>query len=326
VLPASILDEVYGTVGVAEIARHTRLVSPPLTREELASESHPWTHEVELLFTSWQAPVFDVGTLARFPRLRAVFYGAGSIRYMATPEFWRRDIILTTAASANAVPVSEYTIAATLMGLKRMWPLSRATRDSKTFDRGSFEPDGPFRSRVGLISMGVIGRLVRERLLPFDLEVAAYDPFLSPTNAADFDVLPLSLAELFASCSVVSLHAPRLPETIGMITGELIASMKPNATFINTSRGALVKETEMCTVLRHRPDLQAVLDVTDPEPPSPDSPLYSLPNVVLTPHIAGSLGWERRRLGKLMIEEFHRFRRGEPLHHKVTEAQAASMA
>lgn len=325
-LPASILDEVYGTVGVAEITRHTRLVNPPVSREELASQPHPWTREVELLFTSWRAPVFDAATLARFPRLRAGSYVAGSIRYMATAEFWRRDIILTTAASANAVPVSEYTLAAPLMGLKRMWLLSRATRDAKTFARGSIESDGPFRSRVGLISMGAIGRLVRERLRPFDLEVAAYDPFLSLTNAADLDVLPLSLAELFASCSVVSLQAPRLPKTIGMITGDLIASMKPNATFINTSRGALVKETEMCTVLRHRPDLQAVLDVTDPEPPPPDSPLYSLPNVVLTPHIAGSLGRERRRLGELMIEEFHRFRRGEPLHHAVSEAQAASMA
>ncbi|MCC5023328.1 MAG: hydroxyacid dehydrogenase [Candidatus Synoicihabitans palmerolidicus] len=281
-LPASVLDEVYGAEGVAEITQHARLVHPPVSREELAAQPHPWTQEVEVLFTSWQAPVLDAAMLARFPRLRAVFYGAGSIRYLATPEFWRRGILLTTAASANAVPVSEYTLASTLMGLKRMWP--------------------------------------------FELEVVAYDPYLSSTDATELDVRLLPLAELFATCSVVSLHAPRLPATIGMITGELIASMKPNATLINTSRGTLVKEDELCEALRHRPDLQVVLDVTDPEPPAPGSPLYSLLNVVLTPHIAGSRGRERRRLGELMITEFHRFRRGQPLQHAVSEARAMTMA
>ena len=102
--------------------------------------------------------------------------------------------------------------------------------------------------------------------------------------------------------------------------------MKPNATFINTARGAVVREAEMIETLRHRPDLQAVLDVCDPEPPAPDSPLLTLPNVVLTPHIAGSMGTECRRLGRCMVDEVRRYLAGEPLHWQITEADAARLA
>lgn len=113
-----------------------------------------------------------------------------------------------------------------------------------------------------------------------------------------------TLEELLVVSDVVTLHAPLLGETEGMITGSLIASMKPNATFINTARGALVRDNELIEVLIKRPDLTAVLDVTWPEPPVAESLLFQLPNVVLTPHIAGSVGREAQRMADLMIEEF----------------------
>ena len=326
VLPSDILDEVYGAAAVAEVNRHARLAHPPLSADELLGADHPWTCEVDVLFTSWRAPVLNESMLARFPRLRAVFYAAGSVRHFVTPAFWQRGITLSSAAAANAVPVAEYTIAAIFMGLKRVWATARRTRETKSFDRGTIVADGAYQSRVGLVSLGAIGRLVVDRLRPFEVEIAAYDPFVSAADAAALGIRSLSLEELFATSSVVSLHAPRLPETLGLINGRLLASMRPGATFINTSRGALVKEGELCAVLGARPDLQAVLDVTDPEPPLADSPLYTLPNVVLTPHIAGSLGPERRRLGALMIAEFHRFRIGKPLQHGVTEVRAMHMA
>ena len=125
---------------------------------------------------------------------------------------------------------------------------------------------------------------------------------------------------------MISLHTPELPETLGMISGELIAAMKPGATFINTARGAVVREKELIAVLSRRPDLTAVLDVTDPEPPAPDSPLLTLPNVVLTPHIAGSMGREIQRLGRYMVEELQRYLAGEPLRWHITRELAAKLA
>ena len=111
-----------------------------------------------------------------------------------------------------------------------------------------------------------------------------------------------------------------------MLRGSHLASMKRNATLINTSRGAVVREAEMVEVLGERPDLWAVLDVTHPEPPEPGSSLFELPNVVLTPHIAGSLGSECRRMGRLVVDELRRYVAGEPQEHEITRERAALLA
>ncbi|MEZ4637911.1 MAG: NAD(P)-dependent oxidoreductase [Caldilineaceae bacterium] len=116
-----------------------------------------------------------------------------------------------------------------------------------------------------------------------------------------------SLEDVFRRADVVSLHAPWLDETVGLLHGHHFAAMKQDATFINTACGAIVREDEMIAVLQDRPDLWAILDVTYPEPPVPGSPLYTLPNVVLTPHIAGSLNNECRRMGRLTVEELRKF-------------------
>jgi phosphoglycerate dehydrogenase-like enzyme len=102
--------------------------------------------------------------------------------------------------------------------------------------------------------------------------------------------------------------------------------MQPYSTFINTSRGAVICEAEMIQVLESRPDLTAVIDVTHPEPPPPDSPLYTLPNVILTPHIAGSVDAECRRQGQYMIAELKRYLSGEPLVYGLTKEQVKIMA
>ena len=159
-------------------------------------------------------------------------------------------------------------------------------------------------------------------LRAFDLRVIAYDPFVSPAEAAEVGVTLVSLEELFARSDVVSLHPPLLEETVGMVTGQHIAQMKRGATFINTARGEVVREDEMIEVLKRRPDLLAVLDVASEEPPHEDSPLYTLPNVVLTPHIAGSVGQECRRMGQCMVEELARYLAGQPLQWPVTRELA----
>ena len=193
------------------------------------------------------------------------------------------------ALEANAVPVAEYALATILFSLKHGWKLARMTRAGRRHPDRNHVP-GCYGSTVGLISLGAIARKLLELLRPFDLNVLVYDPFVAEHDAAALDVELVSLDAIFQRCDVVSLHTPSFPETRGMVTGNHIAYMKPGATFINTARGELVREAEMIEVLSMRRDLQAVLDVTYPEPPAADSPLYTLENVVLTPHIAGSAG------------------------------------
>ncbi len=314
----------YGEPHCREIEKLVHVIHPPLTPAE-ALEKPALLREVEIIFTGWGAPRLNAAFLEATPELQAVFYGAGSIRRLITAAFWTRGIRITSAYAANAIPVSEFTVAAVLFALKRVWHFARTIREDRSFPDHHDVP-GAYHTTVGLVSLGMIGRLVRQRLQPFDLKVLAYDPFLETSAAEELGVEQVDLDALFADSQVVSLHTPLLDSTRDLIRGEHLAAMPPNATFINTSRGAVVHQEEMLEVLRRRPDLQAVLDVTHPEPPPADSPLYTLPNVLLTPHVAGSSGPECRRLGAYMIDELRRYLDGEPLQWEITREQAEIMA
>ncbi len=316
-------EEIYGEQERADIADLVELVGPPQTAESVADVPE-LLRETELLLSGWRLPQLDAGFLEGAPRLQAVFYAAGSVRGFVTDALWERGIRVTSAAAVNAIPVSEYVLAVILFSLKHGWRLAREARRSRSFPARTGLP-GAFESTVGLISLGAVGRLVCERLRPFDLRLLAYDPFVTDGDAAAMGVELCSPQALFERSDVVSCHAPLLETTRGLVTGAHLAAMRPGATFVNTARGAVVREPELIEVLRRRPDLQAVLDVTEPEPPAAGSPLYTLPNVVLTPHIAGSLGRERRRLGRAVVDELRNYVSGLPLRWEVTRERAVAM-
>lgn len=315
---------IYGPDEQREITELVDIIGEPQTRKSILDRPE-LLQDVEIILSGWGAPVLDAGFLSAAPNLQAVFYGAGSVRSFVTDEFWNRGIALTNAYAANAVPVSEYTLATILFSLKQGWGFALANKGLCPAPSRESIP-GAFGSTVGLASLGMIGRLVRERLRPFDLKIIAFDPHCDPATARDLDVTPVSLDQLFARSDVVSLHTPLLDETRNLIRGQHFESMKPNATFINTARGAIVNEPEMIEVLQRRSDIQVVLDVTSPEPPEAGSPLYTLPNVILTPHIAGSVHTECRRLARYIIDELHRFLNGEPLRWELSREKAATLA
>ena len=317
ILAPDALPLIYGDSVQRDIARLVDIYAPPQSREVVA-ENPGILADAEVLFSGWSGPMLDDEFFAAAPRLKAVFYGAGTMGYILTPAVWERGILVTSALEANAVPVAEYTLATILFSLKHGWRLSRKFKEQRSHPDRNHAP-GAYGSTVGLVSLGAIARKLLELLRPFDLNVLVYDPFLSEHDAAALDVESVSLDAIFQRCDVVSLHTPSFPETVGMITGEHLTSMKPGATFLNTARGEVVREKELIEVLSRRPDLQAVLDVTFPEPPAADSPLYVLENVVLTPHIAGSAGQECRRMGRYMVDELERYLAGEPLKYALTE-------
>lgn len=305
-------DKLTAVYGEGERSRLEQLVSwVPLS-------------QAEVILATWGMPRLDAPYLDRAAALRCVFYGAGSVRAFVTPESWQRGVRVVSAWELNAVPVADFTLGAILLSLKRAFDLSRAMRENQAVDPEAV--GGTYGSRVGLVSLGAVGRLVRERLRPFEVRVAAFDPFLTEDEARRLEVERMELDDLFSSCDVVSIHTPLLPETRGMIGGPELRRMRPRATLINTARGAILREPELIQVLRERRDLQAVLDVTDPEPAAPTSPLRTLPNVVLTPHLAGSVGPERRRLGAAMVEELERYLRGEPLRRELSPERAELLA
>jgi phosphoglycerate dehydrogenase-like enzyme len=324
ILNTDAYEKIYGREELDDISKLAVIYAPQQTVESIRADLG-LLHDADVIFSGWGGPQMDEDFLEAAPNLKAVFYGAGSIRGIVTDAFWARDIVITHAAAANAVPVVEYALSQILFCLKRGWHYALSIKREGHFVPKGGVP-GAYGSTVGIISLGMIGAGVSERLKDFDVNVIAYDPYASAELARRLDVELCSLEEVFKRADVVSLHTPWLPETVGMITGEHFASMKSNASFINTARGAIVREEEMIAVLAQRPDIYAVLDVTYPEPPVEGSPLYTLPNVVLTPHIAGSMGVECRRMGRYMVEELRRFSKDEPLRWRVTHERFKTMA
>ncbi|MGW3086824.1 hydroxyacid dehydrogenase [Streptomyces sp. NPDC001108] len=274
--------------------------------------------EAEVLLTCWGATPLTPGVLAAAPRLRAVVHAAGSVKHHITDACWERGIAVTSAAGANALPVAEFTLAAILFAGKRVLHTARRYRELRTGHDWLAELDGAgnYRRTVGIVGASRIGRRVIELLRPFDLDVLLYDPFVDGAEAARLGVRPVPLDELCARSSVVSVHAPQLPETRHLIGAAQLAAMATGATLINTSRGSLVDEEALLAELTSG-RLRAVLDVTDPELPAPDSPLYELPNVLLTPHVAGSLGGELHRMADQALDELERFTAGLPFADPV---------
>lgn len=293
------------------VALHGAEIPPEAWRDH-----RPALSRAELIFSTWGMPVLDEEFLAATPSLQAVFYAAGTVKSFVTPEAIRRGIMITTAAEANGLPVAEYALAVILLSLKNFWPYPVQKSESK-FTKIGGEPLGVYGATVGLVSLGFVGRRLADLLANHEVRVIAHDPHLASAEAGRHKVTLCDLEKVFRTSDVVSLHAPWIPETEGLVCEEHIRSMKRGATLINTSRGAVVDEPGLCRELRDRPDITAILDVTHPEPPLPDSPLRTLPNVFLTPHIAGSMGREVARLGWWMLDEADRWIKGQPMQHLV---------
>ncbi len=320
-----VLPMVYGPAEQRQLADLASFANPPFSAKTLRDYRGD-LDAVEAIFSSWGMPWCDDALLARLPACKIIFHAAGTVRTFATPEMWRRGVRLTSAAEANAIPVAEYTMAAIVLCLKHAWQRLLELREQRESHRHEATMPGGFGSTVGLLSLSRIGKKVAERLQAMDVRVIAYDPVIDPRIAAELKVELCPLAEIFARADVVSCHLPLLPETTGLLRAGHFSAMKPGASFVNTARGDVVRESEMIAVFQQRPDLFAVLDVVQHEPIAPRSPLLALPNVVVTPHIAGSLGPECRRMGRMMIDEARRYLAGEPLRGEVSAAQMAFTA
>ncbi|GAA0605546.1 hydroxyacid dehydrogenase [Streptomyces crystallinus] len=295
------------------LVAHELLTPEPGVAAALAS--------AEVLLTCWGAPPLTAEVLAAAPRLRAVVHAAGSVKHHITEACWERGLAVASAAAANALPVAEYTLAAILLAGKRVLASAQRYAELRAPHDWLREADGTgnYDRTVGLVGASRIGRRVIELLRPFDLRVLLHDPYVNAAEAARLGVEAVPLDELCARSSVVSVHAPQLPATERMIGARQLAAMPDGATLINTARGSLVDGPALLgELLSGR--LHAVLDVTEPELPPRDSPLYDLPNVLLTPHIAGSLGNELHRMADLALDEVERFAAGKPFADPVRAA------
>jgi phosphoglycerate dehydrogenase-like enzyme len=275
--------------------------------------------EVEILLTSWGVPRLTAERLERMPKLQAVFHCAGTVRSFVSDELWDRGILVTNGADANAIPVAEFTFASIVLAGKKAHVLANDARNFRTdwsysTARGEL---GNIGRTIGVIGFSRIGRRVVQLVQQLqDVTCLVSDPYADPLDVAAAGGRLVTLDELLPASDVVTVHAPALPETRNMISTQELRAMKDHATLINTARGSLVDTKALeaeCATGR----IQALLDVTEPEPLPADSVLYDLPNVIITPHIAGSLGTETRRMSDAALDDLERYLTGQELLAQV---------
>ena len=282
--------------------------------------------DAEIVVGHWGCPTLTAEVLARAPRLRLFAYAAGTVKWQVTDAVWERAVVVTSAAAANAVPVAEYAIAAILLANKGVFLVRELQRDPAVRVPLDLTRVGNCGARVGLVGASFVGRLVIEGLQETDLRVSVYDPYLSPAEAVAMGVEKVDdLDGLCTSVDLLSIHAPDVEATRGMIGVAQLALLHDGVTVVNTARPALVDQGALTAELVSG-RLAAVLDVTEPDPLPAGHVLLTLPNVFVTPHVAGAMGNELRRLSELAVVEVERYAAGEPPVYPVVAADIDRIA
>jgi phosphoglycerate dehydrogenase-like enzyme len=304
--------------GADERARLEEILEIDMTDAATALSAIPDPARVEVLVTGWGVPAIGPGELDTFTALRGIVHWGGGIGFL-DEQAVARGIRISSARAANAIPVAEFTVAMiTLAAKDAFWASRTYCAEQRFVDREAELPrTGLYGTSVGIVGASSIGTLVIEKLAGSDVDVLLYDPYATADTADRLGVeLVGDLVELAARSDILSIHSPEMPSTIGMISAAVLAALPDGATLINTARGALVDQDALIAELSSG-RLRAVLDVTEPDVLEPGHPLYTLPNVFLTPHLAGSMGNELRRLGRAAVAEAERFVAGESFAHPM---------
>ncbi len=299
----------------------------PMINKNNIDEYKDFLKGCEIAFSTWGMPEFTKEEISGYmPDLKAVFYSAGTVQYFARP-FLESGIKVYSAFAANAVPVAEYTVAQISLAAKGFFQAAKYYRilpsRSRAFSQSS---TGCFGCKVGLIGLGAIGKMVAERLKNFDVEVYACDPFIPEETAQELGVTLTDMETIFSECDIISNHLADKPELENIFNAKLFKKMKKHSTFINTGRGAQVAEYSLALSLLLHPSHTFIGDVLKKESFPHINPLFWVPNAILTPHIAGSIGNEPQRMAYYMMEEMESFLSGSPTRYEVTLEALARMA
>ncbi|MDO8885811.1 NAD(P)-dependent oxidoreductase, partial [Candidatus Oleimmundimicrobium sp.] len=192
ILHKTAYDRIYGERELSEINRYVDIYAPVQTPESIM-ENPALLNDAEVIFSGWGMPAMDKEFLDNAPNLKAVFYGSGTVKYFITDDVWDRDIKITSAFAANAIPVAEFALGQIILSLKSVWHHSRDIKRQRTFERSRCFGPGMYGSTVGLISLGMIAQHLCGLLAPFNVKVIAYDPYIEQAAADRLNVEMCSL-------------------------------------------------------------------------------------------------------------------------------------
>jgi len=276
----------------------------------------------EALITGWGSPPLTDEVFRNADKLRIIVHSAGSVKYMLSKDVVEKYIIPRGICVCNAPQAIAFNVAETTLGLLIM-ASHRLLDHALTVREGGWRnPEIPRHvttlngSTIGIVGASRVGREVIRLLKPFDCRILVYDPYLKDSEAEMLGVEKVSLEELFRRSDLVSIHAPLTDETYHMIRGEHLRLLRDGAILVNTSRGKVIDQDALVKECR-KGRIIVALDVTDPEPLPVDSPLRNLPNVIVTPHIAGNGRYGLLKIGEITLKALEDFFAGRPVQNMV---------
>lgn len=278
----------------------------------------------DIAVTSWDCPKLTADILKNTPELKLLLHAAGSVKGIVSDELWSMGVRVSGAAAALGKGVAETALGFTISSLKNIWNLANVTRWGG-WNAQNHTVREIYDVTVGVIGAGFAGRHYIKLLLNFDVDILLYDPTLSEAECAKIGVRKVNLEKLMALSDVVSIHAPSIPSTYHMINSSNLRLMKDRAILINTARGSIINENDLIEELK-KGRISACIDVTDPEPPFEMNELRELPNVILTPHIAGSVNNGKKRIGDLIISELESYLSDGILIYEIKPEQLSVLA
>ena len=278
-----------------------------------------------VIVTSWDSPRIDEKILDLCPDLKAVIHAAGSIKPIISDAFIERKIRITNSAVAIGEGVAETALGFAISACKGFYTLNEDTKNGLWQENIKTKVKDFYDIKVGVISGGAVGRHMVKLLKNFHVDILMYDPVLSAEAIQAIGAEKVSLETLMSECDVVSVHAPSIPATDNMLNASNLCLLQDGAVLINTSRGSVINEQDLIAELE-KGRFFACIDVTQTEPPAKDNKLRALPNVVLTPHIAGTATNGLRRVALHVCEEIERLLGGEKMRTEVNLADLAKMA
>lgn len=306
----------------AFLDEHFEVVYSPEKRQLLPEELVQYAKDADVLMTGWGHGMINAELLKQ-TSVKIVAHTGGSVANCVDPDVYPAGIRVISGNPLYAESVAEGTIAYMLLGLRRMHDFVEEVR--KGGWQPSFGTEGLLDQTVGIIGMGAISKDLIRMLKPFRVKLKIYSGHeIDKEYLAENNAVQVSLEEVFSTCKIVSLHSALNEKTRGMIGKEHFDLLQDGALFVNTARGAIIREDEMIEALKEN-RFHAVLDVYCTEPLAEDSPLRSLPNAYCIPHKGGPTQDRRPRVVEALGKDLLRYERGEAMPLEIDPQHAVRM-
>ena len=281
--------------------------------------------DADIAITSWGHTTLDGEILDECKNLKLVIHAAGSVKPIVSDEIWKRNIRVCASTKPLGIGVAETSLGLAIAASKNFFEMNDDLHNGLYNEHRSHVKE-LYELTVGVVSAGWVGRHFIKLMNNFGVDILLYDPYVTEKQAEEMGCKKVEFDELLKASDIVSIHAPSITETNNMFNEETLKLMKPDAILINTSRGSLIDQDALYRHMVAGNLKYACLDVFTPEPLPVDSPLRTLKNAILTPHLAGLATNGRFRIGMHAADQIENFINGRALECEVKEEMLATMA